>query len=153
MARPTKWHEDMAEQVYNYTLLGATDEQLADFLKVDVATIYRWAQSNEAFCEARKKGKELADLQVTKSLFRRANGYEQPSEKLFCYEGAVVRAETVTHVVPDTTAAIFWLKNRRPDLWRDKQVQEHELPEGTAFGVVNMRSSRPQPEEPDDVGR
>lgn len=83
---------------------------------------------------------------MTKSLYRRANGYDQPSEKIFCYEGEVVRADTSTHIPPDTTAAIFWLKNRRPDLWRDKHVQEHELPDGAAFGVVNMRSSKPQPE-------
>lgn len=54
MARPTKWKPEFAEQVYNYTLLGATDEQLAVFLGVHVDTIYAWAASNPEFSEARK---------------------------------------------------------------------------------------------------
>ncbi|PVE23654.1 hypothetical protein DC522_14480 [Microvirga sp. KLBC 81] len=87
---------------------------------------------------------------MAERLYTKACGYTMQTEKLFCHEGEVIRAETLTYYPPDTTACIFWLKNRQPGKWRDKRVEEHELPEGSSF-VVNMRSSRtaddgPEPE-------
>jgi hypothetical protein len=157
--RPTKWSDEMSEQVYNYTLLGATDEQLAEFLGVDVATIYRWAdpdcdQFRQEFCDARRKGKELADIQVTKSLYRRALGYEQPTEKIMTRavgggESVIERLDTFTHVPGDVTAAIFWLKNRRPDQWRDKKALELEDGEGEPLAWPIVRLYTPPPEGED----
>lgn len=87
------------------------------------------------------RGKLPADGEVAVSFHKRACGYEYASEKIFCSQGEVIRARTIVHVPPDAGAALNWLKNRQPDNWRDEQVQEHELNEGTAFGVVNFRSS------------
>lgn len=123
MARPTKYKPEYSEQVYKFCLLGATDEQIADFLGVAVSTIYLWAQVEPEFSEARKNGKLGADANVAESLYHRALGYSHPEEKLFQHEGRVIRADTVKQYPPDTAAAFIWLKNRAG--WRDKQ--EHEI--------------------------
>jgi hypothetical protein len=67
----------------------------------------------------------LADERVTRSLYQRANGYDYDSEKVFCNAaGEVTRVPVKVHVPPDTVACIFWLKNRRKDLWRDRHETE-----------------------------
>ncbi len=120
--RPTAYKPDFVGQAEKLCLLGATDEEMADFFDVDVRTLYRWKAVHEEFCQAIKTGKEVADERVERSLYARAVGYTFDSEKIFQFQGKVVRASTKEHVPPDTTAMIFWLKNRRPDEWRDKQV-------------------------------
>lgn len=122
--RPSKFEPSFVRQAEQLCVLGATDEEVAQFFEVDVRTIYRWKVDNQAFCQALKRGKELADERVERSLYARAVGYTFDSEKVFQYQGAVVRANTKEHVPPDTTAMIFWLKNRRPDDWREKQEIE-----------------------------
>jgi DNA-binding XRE family transcriptional regulator len=119
VGRPTKYRPEYAEQVFKLCLLGATDEQLADFFGVSVQTIYNWTEQEPEFFESRRKGKEEADANVAHALYHRALGYSHPEEKIFSYEGGVVRAETVKHYPPDTAAAFIWLKNRAG--WRDKQ--------------------------------
>lgn len=123
--RPSKFKPEFVEQATKLAALGATDREIADFFDIDEATLYRWKHSQEAFCEALKVGKDKADDRVEQSLYRKAVGYSFDSEKLFCYEGVVTRAPVVEHVPPSDTAAIFWLKNRRKDQWRDKQEVEH----------------------------
>jgi len=123
--RPTKYKNEYAQQAYKLCLLGATDKELADFFEVDEATINRWKQSEPEFCESIKKGKEIADAEVANKLYHRAIGYEHPEDKIFQYEGEPVVVPTVKHYPPDPTAAIFWLKNRQKDKWRDKQELEH----------------------------
>lgn len=118
--RPTKYREEYDEQVYKLCLLGATDEQLADFFEVAVSTIYEWEKAQPGFSEARKKGKEVADANVAEALYHRALGYEHDAVKItsdgdyFPY---------VKRYPPDTAAAFIWLKNRAG--WKDKQDVEH----------------------------
>lgn len=101
--------------------LGATDQEIADFFEVDVRTIYRWKHDHPEFCQALKTGKEVADERVERSLYQRAIGYEQDEVKIFMPGGATepVYAPYRAKVAPDVTAAIFWLKNRRSQEWRD----------------------------------
>ena len=80
-------------------------------------------KKNKRFAESLKEGKEVADSNVEKALYERACGYSHPEEKIFQYEGKVVRANTVKQYAPDTTACIFWLKNRKKYEWRDNQNQ------------------------------
>jgi hypothetical protein len=122
--QPTKYKEKYAKQAEKICLLGATDEFLADYFEVAVATIYNWKSSHPEFLEAIKKGKERADLEVAESLFQRAKGYSHPEEKVFNNQGEIITHQTTKHYAPDPTAAIFWLKNRQPKQWRDKQTQE-----------------------------
>jgi hypothetical protein len=127
MARPTSYRDEFATQATKLSALGATDQEIADFFEVDVRTIYRWKHDHDAFCHALKTGKQVADERVERSLYQRAIGYEQEEVKIFMPGGAEspVYAPFRAKVAPDTTAAIFWLKNRRGADWRDKQEVEH----------------------------
>lgn len=120
VGRPTKYKEEYAEQAYNYCLLGAIDDQLASFFSVDVSTINNWKNDYPEFLDAIKKGKEQADLEVTQSLKKRASGMKL--KKQVVKEGGIVEIED--EIPPDTAAMIFWLKNRQPKIWRDKQETE-----------------------------
>lgn len=107
---------------------GFTDEEVADFMGVSIRTVERWKKDND-FLACLKKGKKIADQKVVHSLYERAFGYTHPEEVVFQYQGKVVRAQTLKHYPPDTGACAFWLKNRMPDQWRDKQEIEHTVPE------------------------
>lgn len=119
--RPSKYKEEYAEQAYNYCLLGAIDEQLASFFDVSVTTINTWKETYPDFLASIKKGKEVADLQVTESLKKRASGMKL--KKQVVKDGGIIELED--EIPPDTAAMIFWLKNRQPKIWRDKQETEH----------------------------
>lgn len=119
--RPSKYKEEYAEQAYNYCLLGAIDEQLASFFDVSVTTINTWKETYPDFLASIKKGKEQADLEVTQSLKKRASGMKLKKQAV--KEGGIVELED--EIPPDTAAMIFWLKNRQPKIWRDKQETEH----------------------------
>lgn len=124
--RPTKYKPEFATQAEKLCLLGATDGELADFFEVDARTIYRWKHEFPEFCQALKTGKDALDERVERSLYQRAIGYTQQAVKIFMPAGKddPVYAPYTENVQPDTTAAIFWLKNRRGDAWRDKKDVE-----------------------------
>lgn len=124
--RPSGYQPEFAKQAQKLCQLGATDKELADFFEVSDRTIYRWQTQFPEFCQALKAGKEAADERVERSLYHRATGYTFESEKVFQFQGSIVRADTKEHVPPDTTAMIFWLKNRRPEAWRDKTEVHHK---------------------------
>jgi hypothetical protein len=125
--RPSLYDPSFAKLATHLAKLGATDQEVADAFEVDVRTIYRWKHEHDDFCQALKTGKEVADERVERSLYQRAIGYEQDEVKIFMPAGkdSPVYAPFRAKVAPDTTAAIFWLKNRRKDEWRDKQEHEH----------------------------
>lgn len=101
---------------------GLTDEQIAHNMGVAYSTLKNWKNDHMAILAALKKGKEVVDRQVENALLQRALGYEyeEVSEK---YEYGILTERKVVkkQVAPDTTAQIFWLKNRKPEEWRDKQ--------------------------------
>ena len=125
MARPSKFKAEYVSQATKLCQLGATDEEVAAFFDISARTLYRWQAEHPELCQALKIGKVEADERVKRSLYHRAVGYTFASEKVFQYQGVIVRADTTEHVPPDTTAAIFWLKNRDPENWRDVSRQEH----------------------------
>jgi hypothetical protein len=125
--RPSKYRPEYAEQAEKLCRLGATDREVADFFDVDERTLNRWKRAYPPFCHALKRGKLLADAEVADKLYRRALGYSHGEEKLFLSEGSVIRVATVKHYPPDTTACIFWLKNRQPCRWRDRVTNEHNF--------------------------
>jgi hypothetical protein len=128
--RPSKYKPEFAEQARKLCQLGATDLEIANFFEVNLSTINRWKISQAEFCESIKRGKDVADDLVEDRLFARATGYSHDATKIFMPAGAAepVYAPYVEHHAPDTTAAIFWLKNRRPDRWRDRH--EHTGKDG-----------------------
>lgn len=130
--RPSKYLDTFAKQAEKLCALGATDEDLAEFFEVSIRTIARWKTEHDAFCQALKAGKGEADSRVERSLYQKAVGYTYDAVKIFMPSGAKepVYAPYREHVPPDTTAGIFWLKNRKPEEWRDKVVQEHTGKDG-----------------------
>jgi hypothetical protein len=122
VGRPTDYNPEFVEQARKLCELGATDLELADFLKVDVSTVYRWKNTHPEFCEAVRVGKDACDDRVERSFYNRCVGYSFSAVKIFMPAGAEqpVYAPYTEHVPPDTGAALNWLKNRRKDDWRDK---------------------------------
>lgn len=123
--RPTKYKPEYDDQVYKLCLLGATDKEIANFFEVEESTINNWKLDYQSFLESIKKGKELADANVAQKLYHRAIGYEHLEDKIFNDQGTPLIVPTIKHYPPDPTAGIFWLKNRQPAKWRDKQEIEH----------------------------
>ena len=138
--RPSAYKPAFAKQAHKLANLGATDQEIADFFEVEVRTVYRWKHDHPDFCQALKTGKEIADERVERSLFQKAIGYEQDEVKIFMPANAPapVYAPFRAKVAPDTTAAIFWLKNRRPDLWRDKQDIEQRTTHEVGNSVADL---------------
>lgn len=125
MGRPSEYVKKYDRMAYRHCLLGATDKDLAELFEVDVATIYRWKNDHPSFCEAIKKGKDDADQAVAVSLYKRAVGYSHPDTHISNFQGEITKTPTRKHYPPDTTACIFWLKNRQKKSWRDKI--DHEI--------------------------
>ena len=128
--RPTEFKPEYVEQVKKLCLLGATDDEIADFFGVTRVTIYRWKLVHDEFCSAIKNAKEFADERVERSLYQKATGYdyiEQQAIKLKVEKDQekVELVDVQKHAPAETVAAIFWLKNRRKAEWRDRQEVEH----------------------------
>ena len=104
---------------------GLTDEQIAKNIGISRSTLNVWKDRYSDISDALKKGKDVIDRQVENALLKRALGYEYEEVKEK-FEDGVITERTVTKkkVAPDTTAQIFWLKNRKPDKWRDKPGYE-----------------------------
>lgn len=122
--RKSLYREEYAEQARKLCKIGAIDKDLAEFFGVSEKTINTWKIDYPEFLQSLKGGKEMADQRVERALFERAIGYEHPSEEVFQYQGSPVRVDIIKKYAPDVVACIFWLKNRRPDLWREKPIAE-----------------------------
>jgi len=159
MARPTTYRQEYCKQAVKLCRLGATNKDLAAFFDVEVSTVADWRVKYPEFAEALKEGREHADANVAQSLYRRATGYKHLAFKIMQYEGKPVTKRYVEHYPPDTVACIFWLKNRRPDLWRDRvehtgkdgkdliaPADERELAKAIAFILTGQ--APPSPDQP-----
>lgn len=125
MARPVKFKDEYIEQVYKLCLLGADDKRIADFFDVEEKTINNWKKKYPEFLQSIKKGKEMADFEIANSLYHKAKGYQRKAVQFATFQGEITdQREYIEDVPPDTTACIFWLKNRQKDLWREKTEQE-----------------------------
>lgn len=138
--RPSSFKPEFIAQAEKLCALGATDQEIADFFDVTARTIYRWKLDNDEFCQALKAGKVNADERVERSLYQKATGYDYVEQqaikvRLEQYRDGVEVVEVQKHSPADTTAAIFWLKNRRPDLWRDKRELDHTSTDGSMTPV------------------
>lgn len=126
--RKTSFKQEYIQLAENYALLGATDAEIAEFFSVSEQTLNSWKKKFPQFLESLKKGKAVADSNVASKLYNRAIGYDCKAKKIVTYEGKVTdQVEYVEHYPPDTTAAIFWLKNRQPGKWRDKKEVENQV--------------------------
>jgi transcriptional regulator with XRE-family HTH domain len=128
-----KWiTKDGLTQLQAWARDGLTDEQIAKNIGISRSTLAEWKNKYSDISDALKSGKEVVDIEVENALLKRALGYKytevtrervvetdpetgEPEEKL------VVTKQVTKEVAPDVTAQIFWLKNRKPDKWRDKR--------------------------------
>ena len=143
--QPTKYKPEYNKKAFKLSLLGATDKEIAGFFEVDESTINNWKASHPKFFLSIKKGKEDADANVAKRLYKRAMGYDYEEVKtkreppppglqdLLGDETVVTEVTTTTkHVVPDIAAINIWLKNRRGRVdpekgqkWADRHEVDH----------------------------
>ena len=121
VGRKSDYDEAFDQMAYKLSLLGATDKEMANFFEVSEQTLNTWKKEHPSFLESLKAGKEEADAKVAQSLYKRALGYSHPDTDIKVVQNEIVQTEIVKHYPPDTTAAIFWLKNRKSDQWREKQ--------------------------------
>ena len=147
--RPSSFRPEFITQAEKLCALGATDQEIADFFEVSTRTVYRWKLDNDEFCQALKAGKSNADERVERSLYQKATGYHYVEQqaikvKLEQYRDGVEVVEVERYAQPDTTAAIFWLKNRRSDLWRDKHDHTHSGPDGAPIQFQTIIETKPE---------
>ena len=118
MAKINDWLEnDKLILLEGWARGGLTDEQIAKNIGINRTTLYDWKKKEVNIADALKKGKEVIDFEVENALLKRALGYEYEEET---YENGILTKKVKKHVAPDTTAQIFWLKNRKPNTWKDK---------------------------------
>lgn len=139
MARPCKYETHVAPrliEIEDWVRNGATDEEIAKRLGIAYSTFKEYKKEFSAFSAILKKSKDFVDAQVENALLERAIGGKVSLRRPFKVKRTIynngrkveekeeiVYAEYEEYVIPDTTAQIFWLKNRRPDKWRDKPIQ------------------------------
>lgn len=138
MGRPSKYKSEYPAQARKLCQLGATDRELAAFFSVSEVTLNAWKIEYPEFLKSLKLGKEAADSRVEQSLYHRAMGYSHPEVHVSNFQGAITLTDLVKHYPPDTTACIFWLKNRKPKEWRDKL--DHELNAGDSLAALIMQA-------------
>lgn len=104
--------------------MGATDAEIAKAFDVTETTINNWKKKHTSFFESIKAGREEADAKVSHSLYERALGYSHEDVDIRVVESKIVKTPIIKHYPPDPTSMIFWLKNRRPKQFREKQDVE-----------------------------
>jgi len=125
--RPSAYKPEYDEQAFRYSLLGATDKEMATFFDISEATLHNWKNDYPSFLESIKNGKDDADARVVQSLYKRATGFtNDKAVKIFMPAGASepVYAPFEEYFPPDTAAAFIWLKNRQAKKWRDRHEVE-----------------------------
>jgi hypothetical protein len=135
MARPSSYKPSFNKTAEKLCMLGLTDVQIANVFEVSEVTLNSWKKKFPLFLKSLKRGKAIADGQVVESLFKRATGYSHPDSQIFYNSKTkeVIVEKTVKHYAPDTTAAIFWLKNRQPEKWRDKHEVDTNIKQDIDF--------------------
>ena len=123
----------MAEAMYNLMLNSELRKKMGKNGRKRVIELYDWKKKYPNISNALKRGKEVVDIQVENALLKRALGYEfteVTKERVLDYDETTgvpngshleVTKKVTKEVQPDVTAQIFWLKNRKPDMWRDRK--------------------------------
>jgi len=126
LGRPSKFKDVVPslKQIERMAAKGFTNMDFAEVLGVSHSTIDAWLAERPDFSGAIKRGRDIADRKVEKSLYQRALGFKHKAVKIFQYEGVPVLQEYMEQYPPDTMAAMYWLNNRQPKDWRHKQTVE-----------------------------
>lgn len=132
--------KEWLRDVCAFARAGLTDWEIAQHYNTTRQTFLNWKDAHPEIQQALDEGRSEATARVARTMYEKATGYSFKSEKIFQYEGEVIRAETIEHVPPDTTAAIFWLKNRDPENWRDVRQIEADIrvPEAEEGAITGL---------------
>ena len=141
--RPTKYKAEYAKQAEKLCELGATDVDLADFFDVDVVTVWRWKTKHAPFCKALKLGKDKPNDLVERSLYQRAVGYTAPETDIRVIDGVIVETPMLKHYPPDSTALIFFLKNRMPEQYRANPTESGSEDDTLAKALLLLADKLP----------
>ena len=117
MGRPSRYDPEMCEQAHNYCLLGATNDDLAEFFHVSPSTVDRWIARHADFGDAVRQGRIVADARVARGLYVRAVGYDREIERSVVLGGELKSLTSTVHYPANVQACIFWLRHRRPQTW------------------------------------
>jgi hypothetical protein len=119
---------------------GLSNSQIAHNIGISDATFYTWQNKYKELAEALKKGKEVVDIEVENALLKSAQGYYYDEETIVELPDGRTETRTIKkYAQPNTTAQIFWLKNRRPDDWRDKREVEMSGSLGISDAISKAR--------------
>ena len=114
--------EDNLLRIEGWARQGLTDEQIASNMGISTATFYNWRNKHVEILESLKKGKAPVDFEVENALYKRAVGFEYEEVETLYEEVNGEKKKKVKRTkrtaLPDTSAIIFWLKNRKPEQWR-----------------------------------
>src|SRR5580698_4682239 len=117
--RPTLYKPEYADRARDLCSRGATNKDLAGRFGVARSTIDLWIATHPEFADSVQQGRDVADATAVESLFTRVTGYNHPVEKVFLYRGEPRTVTYTAHVPPETRACMYWLRNRRPEDWRE----------------------------------
>lgn len=137
---------------WSLAIQGLTIKEIGEAMGVSRATVNRWIAANPDFKEAIDRGRDASDAKVERSLYQRATGYTYKEKKVIVTmdkDGNQLPARIETtekHVPPDTTAQIYWLKNRKRDKWKDKWDVEVSTDKEITFNIVGA-SERKEDDE------
>ena len=148
MARIDEWLEqDKLTLLEGWARDGLTYEQIANNMGIGLTTLKEWRKKEPTIQSTLKKGREVADYEVENALFKRAVGYTiQINEQKIDKDGCVHDLVRDVHISGDTTAQIFWLKNRKSDKWRDKiEINKQENSINTQITNIANLLNNPQP--------
>lgn len=127
--RPTAYLPVYAEQARRLAMLGLTDVEMAEFFSVSERTLNTWKKAHPDFLQSLKAGKIEADTHVASSLYQSAIGGHVVTETRVqeAPDGNITRTTETKQVPPNVTAQVFWMKNRQPSKWRDKQEIQQDV--------------------------
>ena len=118
VGRPSKYDNIDLKQVVVAGELGFTDLELCRLFDIKKSTLNKYKKQYPEFMDSLTEGKNVADEKVIRALYKRATGYSHPDTHIATYQGTVNMTPIIKHYPPDTTACIYWLRNRQQ--WIDK---------------------------------
>lgn len=135
----TKWlTDDSLLRIKGWARDGLTDKEIAIYkMGVSETTLSRWKSENPEIVQALKEGREPVDVEVEDCLSKSAKGFKitvrkpiklrtvKEKDGMKLTEERIEYVDEEQYIPPQTVAQIFWLKNRKPDYWRDKPVKEN----------------------------
>ena len=138
-AKYTDWtNENSLEMLTTWAKSGLTEEQIAKNIGIARQTLGKWKHAYSVIGDALKKGYAVANQEVESALFRRATGYQTTETRMVTDSSGKKIECVIKDVPPDTTACIFWLKNRKPDEWSDRKhtIVEADFEDLTPLGEL-----------------